>query len=579
MNVTDIDDKIILRSNEVKEEFSQFARKWENEYFSDMKALGVKMPDVITRVSEFIPEIIAYIETIIKNGYAYASNGSVYFNIGAFKASGKHTYAKLDPGSMSDPTKYSESEGSLGVQLKSEKKNPFDFALWKKSKEGEPKWPSPWYIKRLIIKYRGEGRPGWHIECSAMASFMFKSSPIDMHSGGVDLRFPHHDNEMAQSEAYYECPNWVNYFLHSGHLEIRGQKMSKSLKNFVSIREALKQFTGRQIRIMTLMHKWDVTFNYTEVAMPEAVERERQLNEFFLNAKVALRNNTYNKPQKWGPEDWQLYELLGSVQDKVHKSLCDNFDTPAVMLYLLELITATNAYMKNEQNLKLTILVKILNYIQFILQSFGILGDGQIGFASQKETQVDEEAAITPFMNVMSQFRDEIKANANGGPAEIFKICDKLRSEVLPGLGIRLEDKGKGQPAVWKKDDPEKLKAELKHKEEEKTKKGQEKGKKPDDKAKKDEKKEKNLEKKQQKDELKKKKEAEKEKKRMIPASEFFKLMTDKYSKFDPQGLPTHDNDGKELTPEQQAAVKKEYERQEKIHKIWQEEQQKKPKE
>ena len=146
MNVTDIDDKIIIRSRELGEEFAKFARKWEIAFFDDMKSLGVKMPDAITRVSEFMPEIIAYIEQIMKNGYGYASNGSVYFDIEAFKKNGKFTYAKLDPGSISDPSKYLEGEGSLGVQLKSEKKNPFDFALWKKSKEGEPKWPSPWYF-------------------------------------------------------------------------------------------------------------------------------------------------------------------------------------------------------------------------------------------------------------------------------------------------------------------------------------------------------------------------------------------------------------------------------------------------
>jgi cysteinyl-tRNA synthetase len=144
MNVTDIDDKIITRSQEKGEDFAKFARVWENEFFVDMKALGVKMPDAITRVSEFIPEIIAYIEKIMENGFAYASGGSVYFDIDAFKKDGKYTYAKLDPGSISDPSKYLEGEGSLGVKLKSEKKNPFDFALWKKSKEGEPKWPSPW---------------------------------------------------------------------------------------------------------------------------------------------------------------------------------------------------------------------------------------------------------------------------------------------------------------------------------------------------------------------------------------------------------------------------------------------------
>jgi cysteinyl-tRNA synthetase len=565
MNVTDIDDKIILRSNEMKEDFTQFARKWENEFFADMKALGVKMPDAITRVSEFIPEIIAYIEKIIKNGYAYASNGSVYFDIEAFRKSGKHTYAKLEPGSMLDPSKYKEGEGSLGVELKSEKHNSFDFALWKKSKEGEPKWPSPW----------GEGRPGWHIECSAMASEMFKVYPIDMHSGGVDLRFPHHDNEMAQSEAYYECPNWVNCFMHSGHLEIRGQKMSKSLKNFVTIKQALQDFSGRQIRIMTLLHNWDVTFNYTEKAMPEAVEKERQIEEFFLSAKAVLRNSTLNKPQKWLPDDYKLNELLCNIQDKIHKALCDSFDTPSALGFMFELISATNGYLKNEQTAKLTLLLKVLNYIQLILQSFGLSADGQFGLAAQKDTKVDEEAAITPVMNALASFRDEIKAKAKSGPEEIFKACDRLRSEVLPPLGIRLEDKGKDQPAVWKKVDPEKLKEEKKQKA---GKKKEAKVITEEEKAKKEEEKKKALEIKQQKEANKQKKQADKLKKKMTPATELFKLMTDKYSKFDEKGLPTHDATGKELSPEQIEALKKEYEKQESSHKKWLEEEQNKKK-
>jgi len=155
MNVTDIDDKIIIRSRELGEEFAKFARKWEIAFFEDMKSLGIKMPDAITRVSEFIPEIIAYIQVIMKNGFAYESNGSVYFDIDAFKKHKDHTYAKLDPGSASDSTKYAEGEGSLGLQLKSEKKNAFDFALWKKSKEGEPKWNSPWYFLYSVNNKKG----------------------------------------------------------------------------------------------------------------------------------------------------------------------------------------------------------------------------------------------------------------------------------------------------------------------------------------------------------------------------------------------------------------------------------------
>lgn len=149
-----------------------------------------------------------------------------------YEASENHTYAKLEPTSKTDPDKLKEGEGVLTDVEKPEKKNNEDFALWKKSKEGEPKWPSPW----------GEGRPGWHIECSAMAASIFKKYPLDIHSGGVDLRFPHHDNEIAQSEAFYECNNWINNFWHTGHLHIEGKKMSKSLKNFISIKDIFKQY-------------------------------------------------------------------------------------------------------------------------------------------------------------------------------------------------------------------------------------------------------------------------------------------------------------------------------------------------
>jgi len=190
MNITDLDDKIILRSKELGEEYSAFARRFETDYLEDMKALNIELPEVITRVTEFVPEIVAYIEKIISNSFAYETEGSVYFDTQKFKES--HKYPKMEPGGTSDSTLMAEGEGALS-NFAAEKKHPNDFALWKKSKEGEPSWDSPW----------GKGRPGWHIECSAMASEVFKVHPIDVHSGGIDLRFPHHDNELAQSEAYY----------------------------------------------------------------------------------------------------------------------------------------------------------------------------------------------------------------------------------------------------------------------------------------------------------------------------------------------------------------------------------------
>jgi cysteinyl-tRNA synthetase len=193
MNITDIDDKIIQRSNEQKKNFSEFARYWEDSFFKDMRALNVMYPNYITRVSEYIPEIIAFIEVIIKNGYAYEKNGSVYFDIEAYKK-GKHLYAKLVPQDKNQNLEeLQEAEGALSKDNTGEKKNKGDFALWKTSKKDEPFWDSPW----------GKGRPGWHIECSVMSFSVFGQS-LDIHSGGIDLKFPHHDNEIAQTEAHDE---------------------------------------------------------------------------------------------------------------------------------------------------------------------------------------------------------------------------------------------------------------------------------------------------------------------------------------------------------------------------------------
>lgn len=238
MNITDIDDKIIKRSNEEKKNFNEFARHWENVFFQDMRSLNVMYPNYITRVSEYIPEIISFIKVILQKGYAYENNGSVYFDIEKYKEGG-HMYAKLVPQDKNkNLDELQEAEGVLSKDNTNEKKNKGDFALWKASKKDEPFWDSPW----------GKGRPGWHIECSVMNYSIFGKS-LDIHSGGIDLKFPHHDNEIAQTEAHDESKQWINYFLHTGHLKIEGLKMSKSLKNFKKISDFINLYSPNAFRL------------------------------------------------------------------------------------------------------------------------------------------------------------------------------------------------------------------------------------------------------------------------------------------------------------------------------------------
>jgi len=315
------------------------AAKYEKEFLEDMQNLGVKPPMVLTRVTEYIDIIKDYVQKIIDQGFAYIAKGSVYFNTRAFQEAG-HIYGKLNPWAVGSSELASESESNFDSR---EKQNNCDFALWKASKVGEPYWESPW----------GQGRPGWHIECSAMASHVIGRA-IDIHSGGVDLQFPHHDNELAQAEAFYGCSQWVNYFLHSGHLAIEGLKMSKSLKNFVTIREALQKYTARQLRFLFVNQLWDKPMNYSESVMSEAIAKEKQFQNFFKIVKNFLRRTEadgetyvrgFENVQTWGLEETELAHLLAVTTTQVRERIEDNFDTPGALQALLNLASGVHSYL------------------------------------------------------------------------------------------------------------------------------------------------------------------------------------------------------------------------------------------
>ena len=330
MNITDIDDKIIKRSNDEKKNFAEFAKFWEDSFFKDMRALNVMYPNYITRVSEYIPEIIKFIEVIIKKGYAYEKNGSVYFDIEAYKKGG-HMYAKLIPQDKNQNLEeLQEAEGVLSKDNAGEKKNKGDFALWKTSKKDEPFWDSPW----------GKGRPGWHIECSVMSSSIF-GNKLDIHSGGCDLKFPHHDNEIAQTEAHDDSKQWINYFLHTGHLKIEGLKMSKSLKNFKKITDFISLYTPNAFRLYFCNSKWDGDMDFTENGLSMASANDKKISEFFQNIKVWSRENDLKKNLKLDNEDSALNNFFLEAKKNIHAYFCDNFNTPGVVSTILDLIKKT----------------------------------------------------------------------------------------------------------------------------------------------------------------------------------------------------------------------------------------------
>jgi len=434
--------------------FNAHARKFEREYMEDMEALGVNEPDVLTRVTEYLPKIIDYVAKIVEKGLAYASaTGSVYLDIEALKKAG-HDYRKLVP-SKGDTTEaeMAEGEGALGGDGAVEKKSPNDFALWKASKAGEPAWDSPW----------GMGRPGWHIECSVVASDILGEN-MDVHAGGVDLKFPHHDNELAQSEAYYGCKQWVNTFFHAGHLHIKGLKMSKSLKNFITIRQALKEHSPRQLRLMFLLQPWDKPMNYSDQTVGDAKSKEALFNNFFGEVKTLLRSDWLADEVglRDREADLDLLRKIHETQTRVHEALCENFNTPGALAAMVELVAESNKYLRRPKNSPCVVLIrKAARYISGIMRVFGVIpGNDEIGFAVGGGG-ADKEATVEPFVQALIDFRDEVRAAArDGADKSVFlNACDTVRDETLTKLGVRLEDKD--EKTIWKLDDPATLVREI----------------------------------------------------------------------------------------------------------------------
>lgn len=496
-----------------------------------MAKLGVPVPDIVTRVSEFLPEIIEYIKVLVDKGIAYAAGGSVYFSTKDFEAAG-HKYGKLMPEQIGNSDLLAEGEGALVVN--DDKRSGNDFVLWKKTKEHadgmfEPSWESPW----------GPGRPGWHIECSVMCNSVTESSGgnLDIHAGGVDLKFPHHENEIAQSEAYSGSHQWCNYWLHTGHLNIKGFKMSKSLKNFITIRQALEKHTSRQIRFCFLMHKYNSPMDYGDNTMSEAVSTEKTFTEYFHNVKAALRSAGSKGPQKVGPREKALLEALETTKAGVYAALMDDFDTPVAVTCLAVLIKDCNKYCEAPAEgggISTVILGNVARYITGILRTFGLVsGSAEVGFPLEGEGGgASKEETLSPYLDVLTKFREAVRVAAISGDTKaVLAAADDLRDLVLPEVGVRMEDQGSGVNVTtkWKLDDPAAMRMERALKEEARA------------------------EKERQKAETARR-QKEKEEKAKIPPKDMFLAQTDLYSKFDEAGLPSHDKEGEPLA---KAALKK----------------------
>ncbi|XP_008428045.1 probable cysteine--tRNA ligase, mitochondrial [Poecilia reticulata] len=427
MVITDIDDKIIRRSWEENVSPDVISRMYEEKFKRDMLSLKVAPPAVYLRVTENMHHIVAFIEGIIRNGHAYATKeGDVYFDVQSIG----DRYGKF-VGAISPP----------GQSGSSNKRDSRDFALWKRSKAQEPHWESPW----------GRGRPGWHIECSTVASHMF-GSQLDIHSGGIDLAFPHHENEIAQSEAFHQCGQWANYFLHSGHLHHKGsaEKMSKSLKNYITIKDFLQSHTAEEFRMFCLSTKYRSAIDYSDGSMSEARTSLETILTFISAAQAYMKGQLHCPPMQ---EDL-LWQRLTEAKSNILTALADDFDTPRAVGALMKLVYHGNCQLQPVSTAEggvrsPAVFGAMLTYIRDVLDVFGI------DLLHSREADVlSSDGNLQAVVEQLTRFRSEVrqfalthqdsqdkKSDLYPDRIPLLKSCDSLRKDLAP-LGVVIKDRG-----------------------------------------------------------------------------------------------------------------------------------------
>lgn len=402
-NFTDIDDKMIKNANAEGITVKELAEKFINEYFIDAKGLGIKEATIHPKATENIDAIIDTVKKLEEKGYAYNVGGNVYFRTKKFESYGKLSHQPLE-----------DLEAGARIEVNTDKEDPMDFVLWKNKKEGEPYWESPW----------GQGRPGWHIECSAMVN-KYLGDTIDIHSGGKDLIFPHHENEIAQSEALSGKP-FANYWLHNGFINIDNKKMSKSEGNFFTVRDIVKEFDYPVIRFFMLSAHYRSPINFSKDLVTQAkVGLERILNTID-NVNYILSNQT---EEKMSDTEKEIYLSFETYKAKFKEAMDDDLNTADAISHIFSLVREVNTKINNEGTYSKELCKKTVSLITELISVLGISYTG-------KEDDLDKE------VEALIEKRQEARKNKD------FKLADEIRDK-LTDMGIILEDTRQG--VKWRK--------------------------------------------------------------------------------------------------------------------------------
>ena len=394
-NITDIDDKIITRAIENNEDIYTLTNRFIDAMHEDEKSLGVLSPDIEPRATDSIDKMIDMIENLSKKGLAYqGKNGDVFYSVRNFKEYGKLSGKNLD-----------DLMAGARVDIESNKKDPLDFVLWKKAKSDEPKWPSPW----------GDGRPGWHIECSAMSNH-FISNHFDIHGGGMDLTFPHHENEIAQSEGANSC-KFVNTWMHVGFVNVDDEKMSKSLKNFFTIRDVLKNYDGETLRYFLISSHYRSPLNYSKTNIDGAQSALKRLYNAIngLNKKV---------------DDVTLIDT--NFEERFNSALNDDFNTPMALSILFEIAKQINIERTNNPNKAIALSIQLVELGNYL---------GILEYDADEYLKQGSELSESDISKKIEQ-REEARSSKD------FAMSDQIRDELFE-LGIILEDSVNG--TTWRR--------------------------------------------------------------------------------------------------------------------------------
>ncbi|HXX56367.1 MAG TPA: cysteine--tRNA ligase [Thermodesulfovibrionales bacterium] len=416
-NFTDIDDKIINRAKQEGIAWDTVAKNYTEEYYRDMDRLGVGRADVEPKATDHIPEIIAIVKGLVDKGYAYGIDGDVYFEVKKFGDYGKLSKRDIE-----------EMLAGARVEVDQRKRSPMDFALWKASKEGEPSWESPW----------GPGRPGWHIECTAM-SIRHLAESFDIHGGGADLIFPHHENELAQSEAYTGKP-FVKYWIHNGFITIDKEKMSKSLGNFFTIREILEKFDPEVVRFFLLSTHYRSPIEFSDESLREA---EASIDRYYTTiTRIADFLTSVTDKPKPSPEEKSLEGVLAAFMDKFREAMDDDFNTALALGHIFELIREVNRFLDAKPSGP--------KAKELLLRTKELLSDsGRVLniFNKRPEEWYDALMETKKIPYSKADIKEKIQQRQDARLRKDWAAADAIRKE-MEEQGIILEDKKDG--TAWK---------------------------------------------------------------------------------------------------------------------------------